>query len=117
MRTHDLNIDDSMVIPKGTYFWSINLQESICLDRDKVIRVTKLTYHDDYVFGVMQEVYENTALSAHFEDDSDPRSYVDNRNEIGINAHKLVRYVPPPNLLKGMASFRVSWNNSGTTNV
>jgi hypothetical protein len=58
----EIVIGDKYKLPKGEYFWSIALQETVISNRDMVIKVDATTYNKDLVFGKLQVVFENYPL-------------------------------------------------------
>ena len=90
---NEINAGDIFIIPKGTKFWSIALQETIIGTRDIVIKVTNTCVpENNYIFGKIQIIFKNLELAA-FIGKEKARGYVDNANcEIGVGYSELKEY-------------------------
>jgi hypothetical protein len=90
----DIEVGDLAVIPKGTEFWSIALQEEIIPTRDIVIKITNTCYgNEGYVFGNIQLVFKNLALAQYIGLEK-ARGYMDQAHgDIGIGYDKLKDYI------------------------
>lgn len=88
---NDVAIAERFIVPRGTEFWSIGLQENIISTNDLVIKITNKTYFGDWIFGNIQVVFQNQALT--YATGEDMRGYADKVNgEIGLTYSKLIEY-------------------------
>ena len=91
----EIEIGDTYLIPKGTEFWSIALQEMIIPTRDLVIKITNRCsggVFRNYVFGNIQVVFHNNALAGYI-GKKQARGYANRTHgEIGIQYDKLMKY-------------------------
>lgn len=88
---NDVAIGELFIVPRGTEFWSIGLQESIISTTDLVIKVSNKTYFGDWIFGNIQVVFQNQALT--YACGEDMRGYVDKKNgEIELTYSKLIKH-------------------------
>ncbi len=53
---------DLRLIPSGTWFWSIALQEMISLQKDAIVKIEHTVFNsDDYFYGYLQLIlFEHT---------------------------------------------------------
>ncbi len=90
---NEIKVGDLFIIPKGTEFWSIALQETIIVTRNIVIKITNTCVPaNDYVFGTIQLVFQNFELAALIGTEK-AKGYVDKAHgDIGITYSKLIEY-------------------------
>ena len=89
----ELEVGDFFVIPSGTQFFSIALQENVISTRDMLIKITNTCVpENNYVFGIIQLIFHNPQLTAIFGSE-DARGYSDKAHgDIGIGYDKLIDY-------------------------
>lgn len=92
-RYNEIKVGDLYIIPKGTEFWSIVLQENIVGTRDIVIKITNTCIPENgYVFGNIQIVLDNLQLAA-FIGREKAKSFLDRKNgDIGIDYSTVIKY-------------------------
>jgi hypothetical protein len=89
----EIEIGDITVIPKGTEFWSIALQEMIIPTRDLVIKITNTCMDTGYIFGNIQVVFRNNDLARYIGLEK-ARGYMNQAHgDIGIQYDKLKDYL------------------------
>jgi|ERR1035437_1373372 hypothetical protein len=92
-RYNEIKAGDLFIIPKGTEFWSIALQETVIGTRDIVIKITNTCVpENNYVFGNIQIVIHNHELAA-FIGIEKAKSFLNTKNgDIGIGYSTLIEY-------------------------
>ena len=93
MKYNKINVGGLFIVPKGSEFWSIALQETVISTRDIIIKITNTCVPENhYVFGNIQLILENIALAA-FIGREKAKSFLDTKNgDIGISHSPLIEY-------------------------